>query len=156
MDLASDDTTILPSLNCSHWRLLSSVIAKLSSFFVESRNEKECLILSITVKFPSPIPPYAFVRTPPCLPPAYHSHCSLFFNAVLHSFISYHKKTTVKAVGFCLTASHHDMGVEMLEIFQDSDPVNNHRTNCPHYSPWIWVLELYRLVRLASDNCKST
>jgi hypothetical protein len=27
------------------------------------------------------------------------------------------QKTTVKAVGFCLTASHHDMGVEMLEIF---------------------------------------
>jgi hypothetical protein len=25
----------------------------------------------------------------------------------------------------------------MLEIFQDSDPVNNHRTNCPYYSPWI-------------------
>jgi hypothetical protein len=28
------------------------------------------------------------------LPPAYHSHCSLFSNPVLHSFIPYHKNNS--------------------------------------------------------------
>jgi hypothetical protein len=121
-----------PSLDFSHWRLLSSVISKLSSFFVESRNGKERLVLSITVKSSSPIFPSAFVRTPLCLSSAYHSHRSLFFNIVLHSSISYHTKITVKVVGSHLTSSHHDMGVEILGNFQDSDPVNDHKTDCPY------------------------